>query len=144
MSLKKGDKAKVDYTGTFEDGTVFDSSEKHGKPLEFEIGAKQIIPGFEKAIIDMKKGDVKEITLKPEEGYEQPNPELVKKVPKDQLPKEQEPKVGMILAINLPTGQQVPAKITDVSDNEVTIDLNHPMAGKTLKFKIKLVDVTSA
>lgn len=92
----------------------------------------------------MKKGDEKEITLKPEEGYGQPNPELVKKVPKDQLPKEQEPKVGMILAINLPTGQQVPAKITDVSDNEVTIDLNHPMAGKTLKFKIKLVDVTSA
>ncbi|MBW2991235.1 peptidylprolyl isomerase [Candidatus Woesearchaeota archaeon] len=141
MTLKNGDKVKVEYTGSLEDGTVFDSSEKHGKPLEFEIGKGMIIPGFEKALMDMKKGDEKEITLKPSEAYGDPNPELVKKIPKDQLPKEQEPKKGMVLLISLPTGQQVPARITEVTNKEVSIDLNHPLSGKTLKFKIKLVGV---
>jgi len=141
MVLKKGDKVKVEYTGSFEDGTVFDSSEKHGKPLEFEIGAKQIVPGFEKAVVEMKKGEEKEVKLKPEEAYGNPNPELHKKIMKDQLPKGQEPKVGMVLIINLPTGHQVPAKITEISDKDVTIDLNHPLAGKTLNFKIKLLEV---
>ena len=133
MALKDGDKVKVEYTGSFEDGTVFDSSEKHGKPLEFEIGAKMIIPGFENTVKEMKKGEEKEITLKPAEAYGDPNPELVKRIMKDQLPKEQEPKEGMILIINLPTGQQVPAKITEVTDKDVAVDLNHPLAGKTLK-----------
>ena len=144
MTVKKGDKVKVEYTGTLENGSVFDSSEKVGKPLEFEIGAGQIIPGFEKAVMEMKKGDEKEIKLKPEEAYGAPNPQLVKKVPKEQLPPGQEPKPGMILLIKLPTGQQVPARITEVTDKDVSIDLNHPLAGKTLNFKIKLVDVGSA
>lgn len=144
MTVKKGDKVKVEYTGTLEDGKVFDSSERVGKPLEFEIGAGQIIPGFEKAVMEMKKGDEKEIKLKPEEAYGAPNPQLVKKVPKEQLPPGQEPKPGMILLIKLPTGQQVPARITEVTDKDVSIDLNHPLAGKTLNFKIKLVDVGSA
>ncbi len=141
MTLKNGDKVKVEYTGSFDDGTVFDSSEKHGKPLEFEIGAKQIIPGFEKAVMDMKKGEEKEIKLTSEEAYGEPNPELVKKIPLDQLPKEQEPKEGMVLIISLPNGHQVPAKITEVTDKEVALDLNHPLAGKSLNFKLKLVEV---
>ncbi|KYK25462.1 peptidylprolyl isomerase [Euryarchaeota archaeon SM23-78] len=143
MVLKKGDKVKVEYTGSLEDGTVFDSSKKHGKPLEFEIGAGMIIPGFEKAVMEMKKGEEKEITLKPSEAYGDPNPQLVKKIPKDQLPKEQKPKEGMVLLIGLPTGQQVPARITEITDKEISIDLNHPLAGKTLKFKIKLIEVSS-
>ena len=143
MAIKKGDKVKVEYTGTFDDGTVFDSSEQHGKPLEFEIGTGQIIPGFENAIMGMKKNEEKEIKLKPEEAYGELNPELIRKIPREQLPPGQEPKEGMILIINLPTGQRVPAKITEVTDKEVTIDLNHPLAGKTLNFKVKVVGITS-
>ncbi|MCK5373322.1 MAG: FKBP-type peptidyl-prolyl cis-trans isomerase, partial [Candidatus Aenigmarchaeota archaeon] len=86
MPVKKGDKVKVEYTGTLEDGTVFDSSEKHGEPLEFEVGAGQMIKGFDDAVVDMEKGDEKEITLKPADAYGDPNPQLIQKVPKDKLP----------------------------------------------------------
>lgn len=144
MPVKKRDKVTVDYTGTFEDGKVFDSSEKHGKPLEFEVGAGMIIKGFDEAVVGMNKGDEKEITIKPTEGYGDPNPEMIKKVPKEQFPKDKELKPGMMLGIGLPTGQQIPALIKDVGKTEVTIDLNHPLAGKTLKFKIKIVDFGKA
>lgn len=141
MKVEKGKKVKIEYTGKLDDGTVFDSSEKHGKPIEFEAGAGNVIPGFDNAVMGMEKGEEKEIKIKPEEGYGHPNPELVKKVPREQLPKDKELKPGMMLGVGLPTGQQIPAKITEVSDKEVTIDLNHPLAGKTLNFKIKVVEV---
>lgn len=140
MPIKEGDKVKIEYEGKLEDGTVFDSSEKHGKPLEFEVGSKQIIPGFEKAVIGMKKGEEKEITLEPKDAYGDPNPQLIKSVPKEQLPKEPEPKVGMVLGITLPNGSQFPAKIVEVGDKEIKIDMNHPLAGKKLIFKIKVVE----
>ncbi|MBN2459086.1 peptidylprolyl isomerase [Candidatus Woesearchaeota archaeon] len=139
--VKAGDNVKVEYTGSFDDGRVFDSSEKHKKPLPFQAGAKQVIPGFDNAVIGMKLGEEKTIKIQPEEAYGMPRPELVQKVPKEQLPKEQEPKVGMILLIGLPNGHQVPAKITGVTDKEVTIDLNHPLAGKVLNFKLKVVGI---
>ena len=143
MPVKKGDKIKVEYTGTFEDGTVFDASEKHGKPLEFEAGAGTVVPGFDNAVIGMEEGEEKEVTIQPEDAYGHPNPEMVKKVPRDQLPKE-ELKQGMMLIMNLPNGMQFPAKISEVGDSEVTLDLNHPLAGKVLKFKIKVVGIESA
>jgi len=140
MPVKKGDKVKVDYTGTLEDGTVFDTSEgKH--PLEFEVGSGQLIKGFDNAVEGMEKGQEKEITLKPAESYGDVNPALVKKVPRSQLPEGQEPKPGMPLFLKTPDGKQFPAKINEVTDQEVTIDLNHPLAGKTLTFKIKLVEI---
>ncbi len=142
MEVKKGNKVKVEYEGKLEDGTVFDASSKQGKPLEFETGSRKVIPGFDNAVIGMKKDEEKEITIKPEDAYGQPNPEMIKKVPKDQFPKDKEIKPGMMLALGLPTGQQIPAKITEVGDKEVTLDLNHPLAGKTLKFKIKVVDIS--
>ncbi|RLE45883.1 peptidylprolyl isomerase [Candidatus Woesearchaeota archaeon] len=141
MSIKKGDKIKVEYTGTLEDGTVFDSSEKQGKPLEFEVGSGQVIKGFDDAVIGMEKGETKQITLSSDQAYGEHRPELIKKVPRDQLPKGQEPKAGMFLMMRLPDGVQLPAKITEVSDKDVTIDLNHPLAGKSLNFKIRVVDI---
>ena len=139
MAVKKGDKIKVEYTGTLEDGTVFDSSEKHGQPLEFEVGAGQIIKGFDEAVIGMETGEEKEITLQPAEAYGDINPQMVQKVPRDKLPPDQDPKAGMMLMMKLQTGQQLPVKIIEVTDTEVTIDINHPLAGKVLKFKIKVV-----
>jgi len=143
MTAKEGDTVKVEYEGKLEDGTVFDSSEKHGgKPLEFQIGSKKVIPGFEKAVIGMEKGEEKEIKLKPAEAYGDPNPQLVKKIPRDKLPTDKELKPGMMLSIGLPTGQQIPARITEVGDKEVTIDLNHPLAGKNLNFKLKVMEIS--
>jgi len=141
MAIKEGDKVKIDYEGRLEDGTVFDSSSKHGAPLQVEVGAHQVIPGFEKALVGMEKGQEKEITLKPEEAYGQYRKELLQKVPKDRLPKEHEPKPGMMLVLGTPDGKQMPAKIAEVGDNDVTIDINHPLAGKTLIFKIKIVEI---
>ena len=143
MPIKKGDKVKVDYTGTLEDGTIFDTSE--GKqPLEFEAGSGQLIKGFDNGVIGMEKGEEKEIKIEKDEAYGDLNPELLKKIPRDKLPPEQEPKPGMMLAMATPDGKQIPAKITEVDDKEITIDLNHPLAGKTLIFKIKVVDISAA
>lgn len=142
MTMKDGSKVKIEYEGKLEDGTVFDSSKTHGQPLEFEIGAKQVIPGFENAVKEMKKGEEKEITLEPKDAYGDPNPALVKKLPREQLPKDQEVKPGMMLGITLPSGKQFPAVIKEVDDKEVTIDMNHPLAGKKLIFKLKLIEVS--
>ncbi|MEA2004498.1 MAG: peptidylprolyl isomerase [archaeon] len=142
MPVKKGDKVKVEYTGTLEDGTVFDSSEKHGEPLAFEVGAGQMIKGFDDAVVGMEVGDEKEITLKPADAYGDPNSQLIQKVPKDKLPQDADLKTGMQLAMALPNGQQIPATITEIGDTEVTIDINHPLAGKTLNFKVKLIDIS--
>ncbi|MBI4147149.1 peptidylprolyl isomerase [Candidatus Woesearchaeota archaeon] len=141
--ITKGDKVKVDYTGTFDDGTVFDASEKHGQPLEFKVGSGQVIKGFDDAVVGMKKGQEKKIVIPPAEAYGEFKAELHKKVPRKQLPQDQEPKVGMILAIGLPNGQQFPARIITVTTEDVTIDLNHPLAGKTLHFKIKVAEVSA-
>ena len=138
--VEKGNKVKVEYTGKFDDGTVFDTSEGR-EPLEVEVGAGRVIKGFDDALSGMKKGDEKEIKIKPEEGYGMPNPELVKEIRRDNLPKEPEPKEGMVLIMKTPDGNQFPAKISKVEGDKVTIDLNHPLAGKNLNFKIKVVEV---
>lgn len=115
VPVKKGDNVKIDYTGSLDDGAVFDTSE--GKqPIEFEIGAKKVIPGFETAIVGMEKGEEKEAKIKPEEAYGTPKPELVKKIPRTVLPKDQEPKKGMRILMKTKEGHQIPARITDVSD----------------------------
>ncbi len=141
--VAKGDKVKIDYTGTFDDGTVFDASEKHGQPLEFEAGSGQVIKGFDDAVMGMKNGEEKKIVIPPAEAYGEVKAELRKKVPRKQFPQDQEPKVGMILAVGMPNGMQFPARIVDVTKEDVTIDLNHPLAGKTLHFKIKVVSVAA-
>lgn len=140
--IKSGDKVSVDYEGRFESGEVFDSSKHgdHSHPLEFEVGANQVIPGFDKAVVGMKKGEEKEFTINPEEGYGEINHQLKKEIPKKALPPEQEPKAGMTLVVSTPQGQ-FPVKISEVKEDTVTIDLNHPLAGKKLIFKIKILDI---
>ena len=93
------------------------------------------------AVIGMEKGEEKEVKLEPAKAYGGFNPELKKQLPRDQLPQDQEPKEGMMLLMKLPNGMQLPAKILAVTEKEITVDLNHPLAGKTLNFKFKLVDI---
>ncbi|MEF8879319.1 MAG: peptidylprolyl isomerase [Candidatus Thermoplasmatota archaeon] len=142
MEVKKGDKVKVEYTGRLEDGTVFDSSDNHDQPLEFTAGGGQVIKGFDEAVIGMEKGEKKEITLEPEEAYGEHQPDLIKKMPRENFNVDQEIEPGMTFIMKLPDGRQIPATIKDTGEENVTIDLNPPLAGKTLTFDIKILDVT--
>ena len=138
--IKKGDKVKVEYTGMLEDGSVFDSSEGKG-PLEFVVGSDQLIKGFDTAVVGMKKGESKDVLVKPEEGYGQRNPALVTTIPREALPKEPEPQVGMVVKMQMKSGHRYRADIIKVEPDKVTVDMNHPLAGKNLKFKIKIVEI---
>ncbi len=141
MSIAKdGDTVKVHYTGTLENGEVFDTSQER-EPLEFTLGQGQLIPGFEKAVIGLNVGDSTKVDIPSGEAYGELREDLVLNVPKDQLPADVEPQVGMQLQVNQPNGQPVPVRITNITDEELTLDANHPLAGKDLSFKIELVEV---
>ena len=142
MAVKKGDTVKVEYTGKLDDGTVFDTS-KGSDPLEFQAGSGQVIAGFDNAVMGMALNQEKEVRLEPSEAYGNENPGMIKKVLREQLPKEPEPKKGMMLLVSLPDGNQLPARIKDVVGNEVSIDMNHPLAGKALTFIIKVIGISS-
>ena len=140
MRVKKGDWVVVEYTGTLDDGSVFDCSDYHDKPLEFEVGAKQVIPGFDEAVMDMEKDQEKEFTVDPAKAYGDHNPELIQKVPRDKIPGEVKP--GMILMAGMKNGQKMPLMVRDVSEDTIILDLNHPLAGKNLTFKIKIAEIS--
>jgi len=143
MTLKKGDTVKVEYEGKLEDGNVFDSTEKHGgEPLEFKVGAGQMIPGFDKAVVGMKFGDEKAVTLKPSEAYGEHKPFLVRQIPKESLPPGNGIKAGMMLGMHMPNGINIEAKVIRVTKRGADVDMNHPLAGKTLTFKIKVVKIS--
>lgn len=142
-SVKEGDTVSVEYTGRLEDGTVFDSSDQHGEPLQFTVGEGKIIKGFDHAVIGMKIGEEKEVSIPPEEAYGHHNPELVRDLPRNVFPEDQEIKPEMVFMMALPDGRQVPVRISKVGEEQVTVDLNSPLAGKTLLFTIKLVTIAS-
>ncbi|MBU2616585.1 MAG: peptidylprolyl isomerase [Nanoarchaeota archaeon] len=147
MTISEGDKVKVVYEGKLEDGSVFDSSTHgdHSHPLEFEIGSGQVIPGFENTVKGMEKGESKDIELSPENAYGERRENLQRDVPKNSIPPTpdgKEVQKGMFLTIKTPQGQNFPVKIVDVKEETVTLDLNHPLAGQKLFFKIEILDVT--
>jgi FKBP-type peptidyl-prolyl cis-trans isomerase 2 len=137
---EEGKTVKVHYTGTLKNGEVFDSS-KEKEPLEFKLGEGQLIPGFEKAVVGMKVGDSTTISIPSAEAYGDAREDLIIAVPKDQLPTEIEPQIGMQLQVNQENGQPVPVRITDITDTELKLDANHPLAGEDLTFDIELVNV---
>ena len=141
--VKKGDKIKVEYTGTLEDGSIFDSSDKHDAPIEFTVGSGKLIKGFENAVIGMKLGEEKEIKIPPEEAYGPHNPEFVKDMPRNIFPENKQIQIGMVFQVSLQSGRQIPVWISKISENSVTVDLNPPLAGKTLIFKIKIVEIAA-
>ncbi|HEX6290104.1 MAG TPA: peptidylprolyl isomerase [Herpetosiphonaceae bacterium] len=139
-NAQQGDTVKVHYTGRLEDNTVFDTS--HGRePLEFTIGAGQLIPGFEQAVVGMQSGDTKTVQIPAAQGYGAHHPELVATVDRSQLPQELALEVGQQYQFQQPDGQAVVVTATDVSPSQVTFDANHPLAGKDLTFEIELVDI---
>lgn len=137
---KSGDTVAVHYTGKLEDGRVFDSS-RDGDPIEFEVGSEQIIQGFNDAVEGMEVGEERAIDIPPENAYGERRDEYVLDVSRDELPDDVEPEVGQALAVQLANGQQATARITDVEGEEVTLDLNHPLAGHKLHFDIELVKI---
>ncbi len=137
---KDGNTVKVHYTGKLDDGTIFDTSVER-EPLEFTIGAGQIIPGFEGAVRGMQVGQVKTITLPAEEAYGPHNEDMVMVVERDKLPENLNPVVGQRLQKQQEDGNTAVVVVTDFSDTTITLDANHPLAGKTLTFEIDLVEM---
>ncbi|MEX0593693.1 MAG: peptidylprolyl isomerase [Balneolaceae bacterium] len=138
--VKDGDTVKVHYTGTLNDGSVFDTSEER-EPLEFKLGEGQLIPGFEKAVTGMEKGDSVEVTIPTDEAYGEAREDLVISVAKSDMPSDIEPEIGMQLQVNQPDGQPIPVRITAVEEENVQLDANHPLAGEDLTFKIDLIEI---
>ncbi|MEJ2248272.1 MAG: peptidylprolyl isomerase [Candidatus Lokiarchaeota archaeon] len=141
MAIKEGDVIKVEYEGTLDDGSVFDSTKMNeGKPLKFEVGCGHVISGFDKSVIGKEVGDEFEIHLEPLEAYGEYNEKLIQNVPKANFPENQEIKEGMIIVLVDPNNQQIPATIKEINEEAVKIDLNHPLAGKNLYFKVKILE----
>jgi peptidylprolyl isomerase len=135
-----GNIVKVHYTGTLEDGSVFDSSAER-EPLEFTIGAGRIIPGFENAVRDMQVGQSKTFTIPAQEAYGAYRDDLTLTVERSELPEGVDPQVGQQLQMQQPNGNPVVVTVTEASETSITLDANHPLAGKDLTFEVELVEV---
>lgn len=139
-NAKSGDTVKIHYTGTLDDGTRFDSSEGRD-PLEFQLGSGQVIPGFDKAVEGMAVGEKKQVNIPAEDAYGPRHDQMVQEVPRDQLPADLAVQVGMALQAQQPDGNVVNLTVTEVTDESITVDANHPLAGKALNFAIELVAI---
>lgn len=137
---KKGDTAQVHYTGRLEDGEVFDSSDG-GDPLEFEVGAGQVIQGFDEGVRGMSVNDKKRIEIEADDAYGQRIEALVQQIAREGLNLGNEPEVGMQLGLQLPDGNEIPVTITEVTKDSITLDANHPLAGRKLIFDVELVSL---
>ncbi len=136
---QEGDKVKLHYTGKLQDGTIFDSS-INNKPLEVYVGRGELITGFENAIIGMKEGDIKSITISPQEGYGMHDPRLIKDVERKYLPKNINPKIGMQFQLGEQENTTI-VTIIDVTSSHIKLDANHPLAGITLLFDIEIIKI---
>lgn len=143
MKIKQGDTVRVHYTGKLSDGGTFDSS-KNRDPLEFTLGERKIIPGFEKAVEGMEQGEEKMEKIPYQQAYGERREELVFKVERKQFPADVRPETGQRLQLNQKNGQVVPVTVTEVNDQTVTLDGNHPLAGEDLIFTIRVVEIVSS
>lgn len=137
---KNGDNVQVHYTGTLEDGTVFDTSRSRS-PLHFTLGEGRLIPGLEEAVTGMNRGDAKTVTIRPDKAYGQQRDELIVNMDRTQLPADVQPVVGQRLEITQANDQNVLVTVTDVTDSSITLDANHPLAGKALIFELELMEI---
>ena len=137
----KGDKIKVHYTGKLEDGTVFDSSVGRD-PLEFTMGEGMMIPGFEKAVEGMAAGETVNVSIQPEDAYGIRNDEMVVRVGRADFPENITPEVGVAVTMRHPDAGHFDAMISEVSDDHIVLDANHPLAGRALNFDIEVLEVS--
>lgn len=137
---KNGDTVSVHYTGKLEDGEVFDSS-AGGEPLEFTLGVGEVIPGFERTVLGMTPGETTTTTIQAEEAYGHHREEMVMVVERTQIPGDLDPQVGQMIRITQPDGNAIDVKVTKATGAHLTLDANHPLAGKTLVFEIHLVSI---
>ena len=135
-----GDTVRVHYTGTLDDGTVFDSSSGR-EPLEFTIGRGQVIPGFDSTVDGMNPGEYETVKIPAEEAYGPHREEMMLEVDRAQVPAELNPQVGERLEIKQQNGQSVPVTVTAITETLITLDGNHPLAGQALTFEIELVEI---
>ncbi|PHX73989.1 MAG: peptidylprolyl isomerase [Chitinophagaceae bacterium] len=142
MQVKKGDVVRVHYTGTLTDGSQFDSSVGRN-PLEFTVGAGQMIAGFDAGVLGMVVGEKKTLQIDPDNGYGQSNPEAIIEFPKTNVPEGMELEVGMQLNLQNEYGQPVPVVIIELREDLVVMDANHSLAGKDLIFEVELVEIAS-
>ena len=138
--VKKGSWVKIIYTGKLKDGTVFETN-IGSDPLEFKVGKGKVIKGFENAVLGMKAGETKTITIKPSDAYGAKDPELIWTVAAAELPAGTEAALEKEVAFKRADGSEVDGRITGIEGDQVTIDGNHPLAGRSLTFEIKMVDV---
>jgi FKBP-type peptidyl-prolyl cis-trans isomerase 2 len=137
---KEGDTVRIHYTGKLDDGSVFDTSE--GKePLEFTLGQQMVIPGFEKAVVGMNPGEKQQVRIEPDDAYGSYEDELLFDVNRSDLPNDIDPQKGMVLRVSSQSGDVSNVVIQEVHDDHITLDANHPLAGKPLNFDIELVEV---
>jgi peptidylprolyl isomerase len=136
---KAGDTVRVHYTGTLDDGTEFDSSAGR-EPLEFTLGAGQVVPGFDAAVTGMRIGERKTVTIPAAEAYGEPRQELLLTVPRAQVPPNVQPRVGQRLQVGR-GDQAFPVVVHEVTDEHVVLDGNHPLAGQDLTFALELVEI---
>jgi peptidylprolyl isomerase len=140
QTVKNGDTVKVHYHGRLTNGTTFDSSEGRA-PLEFTVGAGMVIKGFENGVLDMKVGDKKTIHIPVDQAYGPKNEEMIIQFPKENIPAELNPEVGMELQMSNPQGHVFPVKVVAIDDNTITLDANHALAGEDLVFDLELVEI---
>lgn len=140
MAAKNGDTVKVHYTGTLNDGEVFDSSEGR-EPLSFTIGSGQVIPGFNDALIGMEPGEEKSVKIPVDQAYGERKDEMVIVAPVEQIPPDLEPEIGQMLEVGGPQGEILRVVVVGLDENNITLDANPPLAGEELNFKIELVEI---
>jgi FKBP-type peptidyl-prolyl cis-trans isomerase 2 len=141
LQVENGNTVSVHYRGTLQDGTEFDSSEKHGKPLTFQVGSGQMISGFDDALPGMSVGEKKNISIEAGKAYGDSNPELIGDVPKGAFPEGFAFEAGSMVQGQDENGQPLVGVINEEQEETVTVDFNHPLAGKDLNFEIELVSI---
>ena len=140
QQVKKGDKVKVHYHGRLTDGTTFDSSQGR-QPLEFEVGSGMVIKGFDDGVTGMSIGEKKTVNIPYDDAYGPRNPEMLIEMPKDRFPKDMEIEPGTPLMMSDGSGQNFQVVVTEVKEDSVMLDANHPLAGQDLIFDIELVEI---
>lgn len=140
MQAKAGDQVSLHYTGTLNDGTVFDSS-KGSEPLQFTLGANEVIPGFDEAVMGMAPGDTKVVHIPVDQAYGPRRDDMILEVAPQDFPPDVEPRVGARLEIRQANGARFQVTVSDVRDDAVTLDGNHPLAGEDLNFEIELLAI---